>query len=101
MDPWDSEELTAVRHVGTVCAGAVALLAVLARDIPSVAGSSVLLRMATFMLLLGVAGSAVYQLTTIQARGRTTTAWRMVGAMLLVVGALGFVVLAWAVLFAV
>ena len=94
MDPWDSEELTAARHIGTVCAGAVALLAVLAGAKGPIAGSAVLLRIATMMLLFGVAGSGIYQLITIHVRGRTMTALRIVGAMMMVVGLLGFVVLA-------
>lgn len=99
MDPWASEDLTAVRHIGTLCAGAVALLAVLARDRPSVGAVSI--RVATFMLLLGVTGSAIYQLTTIQARGRSMNSWRLVGVILVVFGALGFAVLACAVIFTV
>jgi hypothetical protein len=99
IDPWDKEELLAVRHAGTVYAGAVAIIAALHREaqatlLSSSCGSSFYLRMGLVFLLIGTAGSVAYQLLTIsEARGKLAPL-RTASACSVVVGCFGFFPLA-------
>ena len=91
IDPWEKEELLAIRHAGTVFAAAVALVAALHNPESS---SSMDLKIAVAMLLVGIFGSISYQLLTIQVKGRQMTALRLVSAVCVGIGTFGFALLA-------
>jgi hypothetical protein len=94
IDPWDKEELSAVRHAGTLYAGAVAVIVALNKaDLGSHPDSS-LLKFGIGLLLVGTTGSIFYQLVTIQLRSRKMTVVRQVSAICVAIGAFGFIALA-------
>jgi hypothetical protein len=91
IDPWEKEELLAIRHAGTVFAAAVAVVAALHK---SESSSSVDLKLGVAMLLVGIMGSICYQLLTIQVKGRQMPVFRLVSAVCVGIGTFGFALLA-------
>jgi hypothetical protein len=96
IDYWDREELIAIRHIGTLCAGAIALLAIVPENLDL---GGLYLRFTVGLLLIGVAGSGIYQLGTIHAKALRQTPMRMVGAYMVVSGPIGFLMLGLGVLY--
>jgi len=96
MTDRDREEIAAVRHVGTVCAGALAIMFVLKGD----ASISWSFRVGAAMLLIGVCGSALYQLTTIRGDQKlpNRSVFTIAYAGMVMIGALGFLFIAIALL---
>jgi hypothetical protein len=91
IDPWDKEELSAVRHAGTVYAGAVAVVAVLHEAHSNLlSDSGIELKIGVALLLIGIIGSVFYQLITIQYRAKKLTTLRYIMAVCVVLGAFGF-----------
>jgi hypothetical protein len=93
INPWRKEELLAVRHAGTLYAGAVAIVAVLHKPDSSSLNTG-LLKIGVALLLIGIIGSIFYQLITIQYKAGEITILRYISAVCVVLGAFGFVFLA-------